>query len=71
DSITSPKEDSPSCRKSTDGIKTKSGSTRGVCRMRNRFYARNAQEATPTDGIRSQAGMEGNLCRKSLRAQIR
>lgn len=26
----SPKEDSPSCRKSTDGIKTKSGSTRGV-----------------------------------------
>ena len=26
----SPKEDSPSCRKSTDGIKTKSGSTRGA-----------------------------------------
>lgn len=67
----SPKEDSPSCRKSTDGIKAKKRFHTRRSRMRNRFFARNAQEATPTDGIRSRPAWKAICAGKSLRAQIR
>lgn len=67
----SPKEDSPSCRKSTDGIKTKSTSTRGVAGCETVFSRGMHKKSLQRTAFVPQAGMEGNLCRKSLRAQIR